>query len=357
MNKDATDKVIRQVVADVGGAFSAGLGYIGDRLGLFRALAASGPCSSRALARTIDLDERYVREWLKAMVSANYVEYDAQEQEYSMTPEQVAVLVQEDSPVFAAGAFQFALPSLLLTPRLIERFEDGGGISYSELDPEIFEAIDRMHRPWFEHRLTTGWLPAVPRVDERLLSGTTVLDVGCGLGRASLAVARAYPNSRVLGIDPHEDSIARARRLASDSGLKNVDFRVVRLEEIANSEAYGLILAIDCIHDMPDPIGALRGIRTLLAPAEGLLFWSEPTGSHNPLENRNPVGKMRATLSPFHCLTVSLAAGGAGLGTIIGEKGARDLADEAGFEYFEKLPIENAMQQFYLLGVGPPAPG
>ena len=147
--------------------------------------------------------------------------------------------------------------------------------------------------------------------------------------------------------------IARARRLASDSGLKNVDFRVVRLEGIANPEAYGLILAIDCIHDMPDPVAALRGIRTLLDPAEGLLFWSEPTGSHNPLENRNSVGKMRATLSPFHCLTVSLAEGGAGLGTIIGEKGARDLADEAGFEHFEKLPIENAMQQFYLLSGGP----
>lgn len=314
MNEDERQNIIGQVVSDVGGAFAAGLGYIGDRLGLFRVLAASGPCTSRSLARTVELDERYVREWLKAMVSANYVEFDAHEHEYSMTPEQVAVLAQDDSPVFAAGAFQFALPSLLLTPRLIESFRDGGGIPYADLSPEISEAIDRMHRPWFEHRLTAGWLPSVPQLHDRLQSGTTVLDVGCGLGRASLAIARAYPASRVVGVDPHKDSIVRARGLVSDAGLENVEFRDVPLEDIGDSEAFGLILAIDCIHDMTDPVAALTRIHNLLDPAEGSLFWSEPTGSHDPVENRNPVGKMRATLSPFHCLTVSLAEGGGGSG-------------------------------------------
>ena len=343
--------IIGAVIADVGGAFAAGLGYIGDRLGLFKIVAAIGPASSEAIATQAGLNERYVREWLKAMVSAGYVEYDSADDLYSMTEDQRSVLADEGSPVFGAGAFQFALPSLLQTEALIEVFRNGGGISYAELGEEIPEAIDRMHRPWFDHQLTSLWLGAAGNLQERLETGIRVLDVGCGLGRSTVALAHTYTPSTIVGIDPHRKSIARARALAAERKLSNAEFRVVRLEDMPREERFDLVLAIDCIHDMPDPVGELRKIRKLLNE-NGILFWSEPTGSHEPMANRDPVGKMRANLSPYHCLTVSLATGGTGLGTIIGETGARALASEAEFKHFEKLDIESAMQQFFMVGDG-----
>ena len=341
--------IVESVIADVGGAFAAGLGYIGDRLGLFKIVAENGPASSDAIAETAGLDERYVREWLKAMVSAGYVEHGPNGNLYSMTEEQRGVLADEGSPVFAAGAFQFALPSLLQTERLIEAFRNGGGISYAELGEEIPEAIDRMHRPWFDHQLTSQWLPGAGDLQERLEAGIRVLDVGCGLGRSTVALAHAYPATTIVGIDPHRESIDKARAVATERNIQNAEFRNISLHEMPDDERFNLILAIDCIHDMSDPVGALSDIRKLLSE-DGSLFWSEPTGSHEPMANRNPVGKMRSNLSPYHCLTVSLASGGAGLGTLIGEAGARSLASEAGFGGFEKLDIQSAMQQFFLLG-------
>src|SRR5690606_1172152 len=251
---EARRKLVEQVITDAGGAFTVGLGYIGDRLGLFRELARGGPLSSGGLAGALDLDERYVRELLKAMVSAGYVEVDA-DGLFFMTPDQQSVLADEASPVFAAGAFQFAVPSLALTEQLIACFCEGGGIAYSRLGPEIPDAIDRMHRAWFEHHLTASWLPAVPALDERLREGARVLDVGCGLGRASVALARAYQASRILGIELHAPSIEEAQARNEEAGLENVRFRVAGIEAMpASGERFDLVLAIDCIHDMADPV-------------------------------------------------------------------------------------------------------
>jgi 2-polyprenyl-3-methyl-5-hydroxy-6-metoxy-1,4-benzoquinol methylase len=265
-----------------------------------------------------------------------------------MTPDQRAVLAEEASPVFAAGAFQFAVPSLAFTEQLIACFRRGGGIAYAELGPEVPQAIDRMHRPWFDYQLTGSWLPSVPGLTGRLDAGMRVLDVGCGVGGASIAVGRAFPRSSVVGIDPHGPSIESARKLAAEAGVENVEFREAPVESLRGGKSFDLILAIDCVHDMTDPVGTLRHIRGVLA-AGGRLFWSEPAGSHVPEDNRNPPGRMRSALSPYHCLTVSLAEGGRGLGTIIGEAGARQLARQAGFERFERLEIDSAMQQFFLV--------
>ena len=342
--------ILQSVIADVGGAFTSGLGYIGDRLGLFKVVAEKGPASSETIAKNLGLEERYVREWLKAMVSSGYMEHNTEHDTYSMTEEQRAVLADDASPVFAAGVFQFALPSLMQTDRLIESFKKGGGISYSELGDEIPEAIDRMHRPWFDHQLTSKWIPGAGNLQKRLETGIRVMDVGCGLGRSTVALAEFFTRSTVVGIDPHRESIDKALSLAKEKGATNAEFRAVSLEDLAGYERFDLILAIDCIHDMHDPVGALGDIRRLLEDG-GSLFWSEPTGSHEPMENRDPIGKMRANLSPYHCLTVSLASGGAGLGTIIGERGAQALAEAAGFSHIEKMDIESTMQQFFLVKV------
>jgi SAM-dependent methyltransferase len=361
--------ITERVVDDVGGAFTVGLAYIGDRLGLFAALAALGKGSSDQVAQRAGLNERYVREWLRAMVASQYVEYDPADQTYFLTPEQQAALVDEAARTFVGGVFQFALPSLMLAPRLLDAFRSGGGVPFADLPAEVPEALDRMHRPWFDHLLVPQWLPGAPGLVERLSQGVSVLDVGCGLGRSTVAMARAFPRSQFLGIDPHQPSIDKARALATmataaspggneGAGLANVRFAACEVDQLSSADAAGaggnsasgfdLIVAVDCIHDMVQPVASLRAIRRLLSPA-GVLFWSEPTGSREPMDNRNPQGKLRANLSPFHCLTVSLASGGAGLGTIIGEAGARDLAAEAGFASFETLSIESAMQQFFLL--------
>lgn len=346
MEIDKSKEIAKRVVADVGGAFAVGLAYIGDKLGLFDALGATERCSSGSLAQQTGLNERYVYEWLRGMVAAEYIEYDPETDRYFMTPEQKAVFSDESSPVFVSGLFQFAIPSLLHTPRILDSFRNGGGISFAELGEEIADAIDRMHRPWYDHLLTREWLPRIPGLVDRLRRGISVLDIGCGLGRASVAVAYAYPESRVVGIDPHPPSIRKAKALASERATANVEFFQASLEEVPRDRKFDLVLAVDCIHDMFDPVGALSVLKKLLS-ADGLVLWSEPTGSHNPLENRNPIGKMRANLSPFHCLTVSMASGGAALGTIIGEAGARRLAAEAGFSRFERFDIDHPMQQFF----------
>jgi 2-polyprenyl-3-methyl-5-hydroxy-6-metoxy-1,4-benzoquinol methylase len=370
MGPDPDQKTVAErVVDDVGGALTVGLAYIGVRLGLFSALAASGPTTSLDLARRIGLAERYVREWLRAMVASRYVEHDPQGGAYFLTPEQVAALVDEGSRTFAAGAFQFALPSLMLTPRLMEVFKTGGGIPFGELPAEIPAAIARMHRPWFDHLLVKEWLAGAPGLVEALGQGISVLDVGCGAGRSTVAMAKAFPHSTFLGIDPHEPSIAEARALAGADPLANLEFSAQSVESLADAHEslagasrdlaagdprrgrpapFDLIVAIDCVHDMPAPISGLRAMGAALS-ARGSVFWSEPSGSREPLENRNPQGKLRSNLSPFHCLTISLAAGGAGLGTLIGEAGARELAEQAGFGSFEKLRIDSPAQQFFLL--------
>jgi SAM-dependent methyltransferase len=339
--------IVERVVRDVGGAFAAGLAYIGDRLGLFRALAASGPVTSVQLAGRLHLNERYLHEWLKGMVAAEYVEHDALNDTYFMTPDQQDALANEESPVFAAGAFQITIPSFVLTDRIVDAFRNGGGVPFADFGPEVPLAIDRLHRAAFERRLVSVWLAAVPGLQARLEQGITVLDVGCGVGRSTAAVAHAFPRSHVLGVDPDVTSIDHARRLAH--GVPNATFHAATVAELGAERRYDLVLAIDCIHDMVDPVAALRAIRSRLA-TDGTLFWAEPTGSHRPMENRNPLGKMRANLSPFHCLTVSLAHGGAGLGTLIGEAGVRFLAIEAGFARMERVDVDDVFQQFFVVG-------
>lgn len=348
MDEDRLRQLIDNIRRDAGGAFASGLAYIGDRLGLFRALASSGRTSSTALADSLGLNERYVREWLKAMAAFGYVEHDAADLHWWLSEEQVAVLVREDSPYFGAGTFQFTLPSLLHTEDIVEAFRNGGGVAYAQLHPEIVPSIDRMHRPWFDHLLTGQWLPAMPGVVERLQRGARVLDVGCGLGRSTVALARAYPASAIVGLDPHAPSIDAARKLAAGQGLANATFAELELAALATAPGFDVVLAIDCIHDMRDPVQALRCIRELLTPA-GIFVWSEPTGSSNPLDNRAPLPRLRQALSVYHCLTVSLAEGGHGLGTLIGEDGARALAAAAGFTRFEVLPVASETQVFYLL--------
>src|SRR5262252_5080407 len=348
MNMKKVEELAFRVVGDMGGAFVMALGYIGDRLGLFKAMAGAGPLNSEELAQKTGLNERYVREWLRAMVAAEYIDYDASAERYVMTDEQAFVLATEDSPMFVGGGFHFTAPSIQNTHKVMDAFRNGGGISYSEIGEEIPWAIERFFRPGYINFLVKEWLAAAPGLIPKLEKGATVCDVGCGRGQSSVTIAKAFPNSRVLGIDYHTPSIEYARSLAAEQGATNVEFVAAAADKIPSDRKYDLICSFDCIHDMVDPLGTLKAIREALA-TDGVYVWSEPNASHNAHENRNPLGRTFHSISPLHCMTVSLAHNGAGLGTVIGEAGARRLATQAGFTSFEKLPIQNPFNQFFAL--------
>lgn len=348
MNMDKVHETAFRVIGDTGGAFTTTLGYLGDRLGLFKVMAGAGPMSSRELAEAKRLNERYVREWLRAMVAAEYIEYDPESDKYSMTEEQAFVLANEDSPLFVGGALHFTPPSICNVERIAEAFRKGGGIPYSQIGDEIPHAIERIFRPAYLNFLAKDWFGTVPGLVQRLENGAQIADIGCGRGQSTVIMGKNFPKSHALGIDYHAPSIEAARELAASQGVENVEFLRASADEIPDGCKYDLICSFDCIHDMVDPKATLKAIRAALAD-DGVYMWSEPNASANPLENRNPVGKMFHSLSPLHCLTVSLAFDGAGLGTVIGETGARALAKEAGFSQFEKLPIQHPLNQFFAL--------
>jgi SAM-dependent methyltransferase len=348
MDEKKVEELAFRVVGDMGGAFTMALGYIGDQLGLYKAMQGAGPLTSDQLATKTDLNERYVREWLRAMVAAEYIDFDTAAERYLMTEEQAFVLADEDSPMFVGGGFNFTTPTIYNVPRVMDAFRNGGGIPYDEIGGEIPCAIERFFRPGYLNFLASDWFKAIPGLTEKLEQGAIIADIGCGRGQSSLAMAKAYPKSEIIGIDYHRDSIGAAMKLAAENGVSNVKFIQGPAEDIPRDRAYDLVCAFDCIHDMVDPVGTLRAIRAVMAN-DGVYIWSEPNASANAHENRNPVGKTFHSISPLHCMTVSLAHGGAGLGTVIGEQGARSLASEAGFSSFEKLPIENPFNQFFAL--------
>jgi 2-polyprenyl-3-methyl-5-hydroxy-6-metoxy-1,4-benzoquinol methylase len=348
LNMGKVEELAFRVVGDMGGAFIMALGYIGDRLGLYKAMDGAGLVTSSELASRAGLNERYVREWLRAMVAAEYIDFDPESKKYSMSPEQAFVLSNEDSPMFVGGGFHFTAPSLLNVPKIMHAFKNGGGIPYAEIGEEIPPAIERFFRPGYLNFLVKDWLGAVPGLTARLENGIAVGDVGCGRGQSTVAMAKAHPKSQFLGIDYDGRSIAAARKLAENAGLKNVDFVQGPADQIPRDRKYDLICSFDCIQDMVDPVATLKAIRAVLSP-DGVYLWSEPNCSHDAHENRNPLGRTFHAISPLHCMTVSLAYNGAGLGTVIGEKGARELAGEAEFSKFEKLPIQNPFNQFFAL--------
>ena len=348
MNPKKVEELAFRVVGDMGGTFTMALGYIGDRLGLFKAMAGQGPMRSANLAARTQLNERYVREWLRAMVAAEYLEYDVNTDMYWMSEEQAYVLVNEDSPMFTGGIFQLATPTVWNVPRIVDAFRKGGGIPYSEIGEDVCCGIERMFRPGYVNFLVKDWLGAISGLNERLERGANIADIGCGAGQSTVTMGKAFPKAKILGIDFHGPSIARARKLAEDAGLKNVKFIQAPAHELPPEETFDLICSFDCIHDMVDPRATVRAIHKALA-RDGVYLWSEPNASDNAHENKNPIGKAFHAISPLHCMTVSLAFNGAGLGTVIGEKGARKLAGEAGFTHFERLPIQNPFNQFFAL--------
>jgi SAM-dependent methyltransferase len=349
MDKGRVQQFMTKVIADVGATVAAGLVFIGDRVGLFRAMAGAGPLRLDEVVAKTGLQTRYVEEWLGGMVAAGYLTYDPQTWTYTLPDEHAHFLASEGSDHFLGGLFR-GMPRLLGTaPRVARAFEQGGGVPFQDYGDELPEIIDHMNRGQYEHRLVQSWLPTMPEVVERLRQGGSALDIGCGTGTVPLLLAQAFPQARVAGIDIDQRSIDIARERARDAGLSDrVTFILSSAKWLPEALHYDFISSFDCVHDLVDPLGTLKRIRSILAPG-GTYLMVEPQVADRLEDNVNSIAAMMYGFSVLHCLTQSLAHDGAGLGACWGETRARELAREAGFAHFERLDIRNPMQSFYAI--------
>jgi 2-polyprenyl-3-methyl-5-hydroxy-6-metoxy-1,4-benzoquinol methylase len=348
LDQKKLEAFVERIVLDVGTAMRGGLMYIGDRLGIFAAVAETGPVTAAELAHRTGLNERYLREWLGAMATAEYLEHDSEGDTYFLPPEHALALADEEFPVFTGGLVQMIVPTVAVAPQVAEAFKTGGGVTQDQYLPDMYEAIERLTAPWYKHHLVQTWIPAMPDVQEKLEAGGSACDVGCGSGRAPITIARAFPAAEVHGYDVHAGSIERARANAQAEGVADrVTFTVADGAELPQGR-FDLISTFDVVHDSVDPVGLMSAIRGALRE-EGTYLMLEMNASGVVEENRNPVGKFLYNVSTLYCMTTSLAHGGAGIGACMGEEKARELAYAAGFARLRKLPIEEPFSVLYEL--------
>ena len=312
---------------------------IGHRTGLFDAMAALPPSASEQIATAADLNERYVREWLAAMVVGGIVEHDPERGTYHLPAEHAAWLTRAASPNNLAVTAQFIPVLGSVEDGIVESFERGGGLPYSSY-PRFHEVMAEDSGQTVVAALTDHILPLVPGLTERLEAGIDVLDVGCGSGRALNLMAREFPNSRFVGYDFSEEAISRARAEAEENGTTNVRFEVRDVAALEEEARYDLITTFDAIHDQAHPARVLKGIATALK-ADGVYLMQDIAGSSNVHNNMDhPLGPFLYAVSTMHCMTVSLAQNGEGLGTMWGEEKAKEMLEEAGFASVEveRLP-------------------
>jgi 2-polyprenyl-3-methyl-5-hydroxy-6-metoxy-1,4-benzoquinol methylase len=348
LDQEKLEGFVERIVLDAGTAMRGGLMYIGDRLGIFAALAESGPVTAAELSQRTDLNERYLREWLGAMATAEYLEHNSEGDTYFLPPEHALPLADEEFPLFTGGLLQMIVPTVTVAPQVAEAFKTGRGVTQDQYLPDMYEAIERMTAPWYKHELVQSWIPAMPGVQEKLQAGGSACDVGCGSGRAPITIAKAFPVADVHGYDVHAGSIERARASAQDDGVADrVTFTVGDGAELPQGQ-FDLISTFDVVHDSVDPVGLMSAIREALR-ADGTYLMLEMNASSDVEKNRNPLGKFLYNVSTLYCMTTSLAHGGAGIGACMGEEKARELAYAAGFTRFRKLPIENPFSVLYEL--------
>jgi 2-polyprenyl-3-methyl-5-hydroxy-6-metoxy-1,4-benzoquinol methylase len=335
-----------RIARDFEGAAGLGLIYLGDRLGLFTALRDAGAATSAEFAARTGLVERYLREWLAGVAAAGYVQYDPATGRFSLTAEQAACFADPEDPLFAGAVAQFQLKILEQADAVAEAFRRGGGVPYSAYDPGVTHGFERDSRKYYRDMLVSALLPASTGVVDALQAGGAMLDVGCGGGGACLEVARACPAARITGIDAHAPAIERAYAHATAAGLDDrVRFMVMNAAALPEEPAYDLVTALDVVHDLADPVAVLRGIHRSLKPG-GVCLTRDPFAADTLEGNLNAQGKFRYWASLFYCMTVSLAQGGLGLGTCMGEARARELAVTAGFASVRRLPVGDETEMF-----------
>ncbi|MBS0377821.1 MAG: class I SAM-dependent methyltransferase [Proteobacteria bacterium] len=335
VDTDRLNAFVGRFVADLGSVVHAGMVVIGERLGLYKALAEGAATAPELAART-KTDPRYVREWLSSQAAGGYVDYDAATDSFSMTPEQAFTLADESSPAYLPGAFQLGLGALRAVPRISEAFRTGAGMDWGEHDSDVFHGCEKFFRPGYAANLVPAWIPALQGVQARLAEGCRVADVGCGKGASTILMAQAFPRSRFVGFDSHAGSIEEARRSARRAGVTDrVTFEVAKAKEYGGGP-YDFVTVFDCLHDMGDPVGAAQHVRESLC-ADGTWMIVEPFANDRLGENLNPVGRIYYSFSTLLCTPCSRSQEvGLCLGAQAGEARMREVVSAAGFRHFRR---------------------
>ncbi|MBI2705255.1 MAG: class I SAM-dependent methyltransferase [Actinobacteria bacterium] len=335
--EDRLNDFLGRFVGDLGAAVHASLVVLGDKLGLYKALA-EGPATSVELAERTGCAERYVREWLAAQAASGYAHYDSATERYSMDDVQIFALADETSPAFIPGGFYVATSVAKDLEKLESAFQTGGGVGWHEHDHHLFHGTERFFRPGYKANLVPAWIPALEGVDGKLRAGAVVADVGCGHGASTIILAEEYPSSRFVGYDYHPASIEAARKAAADAGVSDrVSFEVATAKDYPTVDGgYDLVAFFDCLHDMGDPVGAATHVRKTLKP-DGTWLLVEPYSGDRVEDNINPVGRVFYSASTAICTAHSLSQEvGLALGAQAGEARLRQVALDGGFGSFRR---------------------
>ena len=335
IDTEKLNSFLGRFVGDLGASVHSGMVVIGEKLGLYNALA-EGPVNSAELAAKTGTDERYVREWLSSQAAGGYVMYEAKTRKFSLSEEQALTLANEESPAYLPGAFELALGSLAAVPRLVESFRSGAGMGWHEHDEAVFHGCEKFFRPSYAANLVSSWIPALDDMNAKLESGARVADVGCGKGASTLLMAKAFPRSEFFGFDYHDKSIEGARATAAREGLEvRANFGVAKAKEFPGND-YDLVTVFDCLHDMGDPVGAATHVRKSLKE-NGTWMIVEPFAHDELKENLNPVGRVYYSFSTLLCTPCSRSQEvGLCLGAQSGEKLIRQVVTAGGFSRFRR---------------------
>ena len=336
VDTDKLNAFMGKMVTDLGAAMNASLMLVGDKLGLYKTLAEKGPMNSSELAKATGTTERYVREWLATQAASGYIEYDTTTGKFSMQPEQAMALADEDSPVFMAAVGNVVAATFLDEPKISEAFKTGKGVGWNRRSECLFCGTARFFRTGYKHHLVQEWLPALDGVVEKLTRGAKVADVGCGHGVSTQLMAAAFPNSRFFGFDYHEGSIEAARKAAKEAGLGDRATFDVHSAKTYPAQNYDLVCFFDCLHDMGDPVGAVKYVRETMA-ADGTCMLVEPFANDRLEDNLNPVGRVYYAASTMICTPASLDQEiGLALGAQAGEARLREVARQGGLTRFRR---------------------
>jgi SAM-dependent methyltransferase len=330
------NELLGRFVNDFGAAGFAATVVIGDKLGLYQALAA-GPATAAELAERTRTNPRLVAEWLAAQAASGYVTYHPDNERFSLSPEQAFALAHEDGPMYLPGAFQVMVAAVKDEPKVTQAFRSGTGVGWHEHDPDLFAGTERFFRPGYAANLVSSWIPALDGVHAKLDAGAQVADVGCGHGASTILMAQAWPNSTIVGFDYHQPSIQRAREAAAKAGVAERCRFEVAPASAYQGAGYDLVAIFDALHDMGDPVGAAAHIRQSLAP-DGTFLLVEPYAGDRLEDNCNPIGRAFYAASTLLCVPHALSEEvGLALGAQAGEQRLREVVTAAGFGHFRRV--------------------